>query len=106
VVLDQNLRVTVANPAFYRYFQVSPAETEKRLLYELGNRQWDVPALRDLLDDIIRSNSRVDDYAMTLNFPQLGVRKMILNARRIDPPGGSQMIVLSIEDNSEAKAAR
>jgi two-component system, chemotaxis family, CheB/CheR fusion protein len=104
LVLNQALRVTAANPAFYKYFQVSPGETENRHLYELGNRHWDVPALRGLLGKIAKSNSRVDDQKMTLNIPQLGARNMILNAQRIEPPGGDQMIVLSIEDVTEKTA--
>jgi two-component system CheB/CheR fusion protein len=97
VVLDQDLRVVVANQAFYRLFQASPAETERRMIYELGSKQWDVPALRDLLDKITKTNSRVDDFEVEHNFPHLGIRRMILNARRIGQEG-QYLILLAIED--------
>jgi two-component system CheB/CheR fusion protein len=98
LVLDEGLRVTLANPAFYRAFQVSPEQTAGRVIYELGNHQWDIPKLRDLFHEITTHNSRIDGFQMRHKFQHLGVRDMILNARRIEPHGGTQMILLSIED--------
>jgi len=106
LVLDEGLRVTMANPVFYRTFQVSPEETKGRLIYDLGNRQWDISKLRDLFQEIAAHNTRIDGFEMRHKFQHLGLRHMILNARRIEPPGGTQMILLSIEDVTRKKKKR
>jgi two-component system, chemotaxis family, CheB/CheR fusion protein len=62
LVSDAKLHITTANPAFYRVFNVAADDTEGRLLYELGNGQWNIPKLRELLEEIIPQNSRVDDF--------------------------------------------
>jgi two-component system CheB/CheR fusion protein len=98
LVLDGNLRVTVANPAFYLAFGASREETENRLIYELGSGQWDIPRLRQLLEEIVPRNSHVDDFAMSQNFPSLGPRDMLLNARRVEMQKGHAFILLAIED--------
>ena len=103
LVLNQDLRVTVANPSYYKLFEVSPCETENRLLFDLGKRQWDIPVLRELLDKITRNNSRIDDYEVTRSFPHLGPRHMLLNARRIEPQEGLSLILLTIEDVTELR---
>jgi len=103
LVLDEGLRVALANPVFYRTFQVSPEETKGRPIYDLGNRQWDIPKLRDLLHEITAHNTRIDGFEVRHKFQHLGLRHMILNARRIEPHGGSQMILLSIEDLTRKK---
>jgi PAS domain S-box-containing protein len=76
-------------------------DTEGRLIFDLGNRQWNIPRLRDLLEEITRHNTRVDDFEVTHHFPQLGQRTMIVNARRIEQHPGQQMIFLSIIDVTE-----
>jgi two-component system CheB/CheR fusion protein len=98
LVLDARLQVTAANPAFYRTFEVTPEETEARLIYELGNGQWDIPRLRHLLEEIVPRNSRVDDFEMSHDFPHLGRRDMLLNARRVELQPGHAFILLAIED--------
>jgi len=98
LVLDEALHVTLANPVFYKTFQVSPEETKGRLIYELGNRQWDISKLRELFYEITARNTRIDGFEVRHKFQHLGLRHMILNARRIEPHGGTQMILLSIED--------
>ena len=103
LVLDESLRVTLANPVFYRTFQVSPKETKGHLIYELGNGQWDIPKLRELFHEISTRNTRIDGFEVRHEFQHLGLRHMILNARRIEPQGGTQMILLSIEDASKAE---
>ena len=110
VVLDANLRVVSANAAFYRLFAVTPVLTEGRLLYELGDAQWDIPALRALLEESLTKSTAVEDYRVDHRFPGLGERVMILNARKIAarvepthllphllPP----LILLGIEDATE-----
>jgi len=102
VALDADLRVVSANRAFYRVFQVTPAEIEGRLFYELGNRQWDIPALRRLLEDILPQNSHFDDYTVTHDFERIGTRTMLLNARRVHRADGkAELILLAIEDITE-----
>lgn len=104
VVLDADLRVKTVNRSFYQTFQVSPQETESRLIYELGNRQWDIPRLRVLLEDILPKNTELRDFEVEHNFPNIGRRTMLLNARRIyREEKRTQMILLAIEDITERK---
>jgi PAS domain-containing protein len=81
VVLDKGLRVIAASRSFYSAFQVSPEETQGRLLYALGDGQWDIPKLRVLLDKIIPEHGLIEDYEVEHEFPKLGHRTMRLNAR-------------------------
>jgi two-component system CheB/CheR fusion protein len=98
MVLDSRLKVTAANPAFYKKFEVAEQETEGRLIYELGNGQWSNPGLRELLEEIVPRNSRVDDFEMRHEFPKLGQRDMLLNARRVELQPGHPFILLTIQD--------
>jgi two-component sensor histidine kinase len=95
VVLDWDLRVKQANQPFYDMFKVSREETEGRLIYELGNRQWDIPALRLLLEKILPKEETFDDYQIDHDFESIGPRTMVLNARRLDH---LNLILLAIED--------
>ncbi|MCJ7496928.1 MAG: PAS domain-containing protein, partial [candidate division Zixibacteria bacterium] len=83
LVLDADLRVIKANKSFYQTFQVTPEKTENRLLYDIGDGQWDIPKLRNLLEKILPKNTTFNDFEMELNFPTIGRRIMLLNARRI-----------------------
>jgi PAS domain S-box-containing protein len=106
VVLDSALRVRTANRAFYRTFGAAPEQTEGRLLYELGGRQWDVPRLRELLEAILPRDSHFDDFEVNHEFTGLGRRTMLLNARRLDRCGGGEaLILLAIEDVTAQRAA-
>jgi PAS domain S-box-containing protein len=107
VVLDARLRVLFANPAFYRTFQVTPEETEDRFIYDLGNRQWDIPQLRELLEKIIPQKKTLEDFEVEHDFPVIGRKVMLLNARLI-PARGSQphLILLAIEDVTARKEAQ
>jgi two-component system CheB/CheR fusion protein len=106
LVLDRDLRVISANRAFYQTFQVSPQDTQNRHIFELGHRQWDIPQLRDLLEDILPSNTKFEDFEVDFDFPGIGPRTMLLNARRIsngsDP---TEFILLVLEDFTERKRA-
>jgi two-component system, chemotaxis family, CheB/CheR fusion protein len=82
--LDGDLRVVAANTQFYEQFQVGPEETIGRLLYHLGNGQWDIPDLRRLLTEIIPEQRFVRDYKVSHDFPKLGKQTVLLNARQID----------------------
>jgi len=99
VVLDAELRVLSASRFFYEFFKVKPEETEKQYIYDLGNRQWDIPKLRELLQGILPKTTTFDDYEIEHDFPDIGKRIMSLNARKIFSEGGkTQLIVLAMED--------
>jgi two-component system CheB/CheR fusion protein len=105
IILDAELHVRSANPAFYRTFRVSPADTEGRFIYDLGDRQWDIPALRTLLEEIIPCNSSFDDWPVEHDFESIGPRTMMLSARRFPPEGKYELILLAIEDVTARKRA-
>lgn len=99
LVLDRDLRVKSANRAFYRTFKVNEEETEGMFIYELGNGQWNIPKLRHLLEEIIPQNSQFNDYEVNHNFPLIGEKTMLLNAREIlQKTRRQQLIFLAIED--------
>jgi hypothetical protein len=83
LVLDKDLRVMAANESFYRTFQVELRDTEGKVVYELGNGQWDIPNLRKLLEDILPKNTFFKGFEVTHDFPFIGRKVMILNARQI-----------------------
>jgi two-component system CheB/CheR fusion protein len=101
LLLDDKLRVTAANRAFYRTFDVTAPETEGRSIYELGDGQWNVTGLRRVLEDIIPKNAQVSDYEVRHDFPKLGPRTMLLNARRVELQPGRPSILVGIEDVSQ-----
>jgi len=102
VVLDSDLKVVKANHSFYRNFKVKPEGTEGVLIYDLGNQQWDIPKLRELLEDILPQKSTFNDFEVEHNFETIGRKIMHLNARRIYRESKqTQMILLSIEDVTE-----
>jgi signal transduction histidine kinase len=103
LMLDPTLRVRSANRAFYQTFHVTPEETEDRLIYELGNGQWDIPALRTLLEDIIPQNSVFNDYELEHDFPTIGRRVMLLNARELRAGNHTELLVLALEDVTERR---
>lgn len=99
LVLDGALRVVTANRSFYRTFRVGPVEVEGRELLALGNGQWDIPALRELLGTIIPENTSFDDFRVEHDFPGIGHRVMLLNARRVVAEAGKrQLVLLAFED--------
>ncbi|PIQ92232.1 MAG: hypothetical protein COV70_01085 [Parcubacteria group bacterium CG11_big_fil_rev_8_21_14_0_20_39_22] len=104
LILDKDFRVMAANESFYRVFQVEAKNTEQKIVYELGNGQWDIPALRKLLEDILPKNTFFKGFEVTHEFPSIGHKVMILNARQIHvkedtdfPP----IILLAMEDVTE-----
>lgn len=98
LVLDGKLQVVSANRAFYRYFRVDAAATLGHLIYDIGNRQWNIPALRDLLQAILQHGQVFEKYEVAHDFPEIGHRTIWLNARRIDDKEGeSPLILLAME---------
>jgi len=99
LVLDKDLRVLAASRSFYSTFQVAPSITQGQLLYELGDGQWDIPGLRLLLERIVPEHGVMDDYEVEHQFPEIGMRTMLLNARKVFYEGNSHTtILLGIED--------
>jgi two-component sensor histidine kinase len=105
LVLDEELRVVTASRSFYAAFKVNRQETEGRLLFELGNGQWDIPDLRKLLEDIIPRHTTIEKYEVEGEFPSIGRRMMLLNARKIFYEGNvATSLLLAIEDETERRA--
>lgn len=104
IVLDQDLRVVSASSSFYDVFKVRPEDTVGQLIYNLGNRQWDIPKLRELLETILPQKATFEDYEVEHDFASIGRRTMLLNARRIPiPPEKPKVILLAIEDITKRK---
>jgi two-component system CheB/CheR fusion protein len=101
VVLDADLQIVSASRAFYRSFLVAPENTVGRKIYDLGDGQWNIPALRELLENILPHNQTFDDYRVEHDFPSSGPRKLLLNARRIvGKLGSTPLILLSMQEVS------
>ena len=104
IVLDQDLRVVTASRSFYEVFKVKPEETVGQLIYDLGNKQWDIPRLRELLETILPQKTTFDNYEVEHNFSAIGRRIMLLNARQIQRVlGKERIILLAIEDITERR---
>ena len=99
VVLDGDLRIISASRSFYGTFKMTPAEAEGRLFYEISQRQWDIHALRQLLEDILPKNAHFDDFRVEHDFPTIGHKKLLLNARRLTSDEyHNSLILLAMED--------
>ncbi|MDZ4858121.1 MAG: PAS domain S-box protein [Candidatus Hydrogenedentes bacterium] len=99
LVLDGQLHVESANRSFYRAFNVAPAEVIGKFIYDLGNGEWNIPRLRELLEEVLTRSSTIEDFEVDHEFAQLGHRIMLLNARRLyDSERNIQRILVAIED--------
>jgi chemotaxis protein methyltransferase CheR len=106
IVLDKDLRVVAASRSFYQTFRVNRQETHGRLLYALGDGQWDIPALRALLEKIAPEHDVMDGYEVEHEFPEIGKRIMLLNARKVFYEGDNHTtILLAIEDITQRREA-
>ncbi len=105
IILDGELRVMTANATFYRTFAVQPAETLERLIYDLGNHQWDIPALRRLLEQVLPQEQAFEGFEVRHQFPRIGHKSMILNARRLYRADRPSLILLAIEDDTGNREA-
>jgi PAS domain-containing protein len=83
IALDQDLRVIKVNRSFYEFFKVKPEDTMGQLIYNLGNKQWDIPRLRELLETILPQKTTFDSYEVEHDFATIGSRVLLLNARQI-----------------------
>lgn len=106
LVLNGALRVRMANRAFYESFHVTEEDTEGRFLYDLGDGQWDIPGLRNLMAEVLSQNQFLRDFEVQHTFPVLGPKTMLLNARSL-PPGVAhpELILLAFEDITERRRA-
>ena len=100
IILNKDLYVVTANLAFYRKFKVRKSETEGKRIYELGNNQWDALELRELLEHILPKHRVMNNYEVTHEFPDIGRRIILLNARQVD---SKQLILLAMEDITDKK---
>jgi PAS domain S-box-containing protein len=104
LVLDKELRVVKASRSFYDFFKVNSAETIGTLIYDLGNQQWNIPKLKELLETILPEKTTFDNYEVEHVFSTIGKRIMLLNARQIEQAlGKEKIILLAIEDITERK---
>ncbi len=105
VVLNGELRILSASRSFYRMFGMRPAETEGRLLYEIAQQIWDIPVLRQLLTDMLSKNTQFDDFRVEHEFPSIGHKVFLLNARPMATgDAGDRLILLAMEDITESSA--
>src|SRR5665213_3171302 len=104
LVLNKDLRIISANEAFYNAFKVAADDTENKLLYDLGNKQWDIPRLRILLEEILPEKNTIEDFVVEHDFKDIGQKTMLLNARTLQQgPNKTSLILLAIEDITERK---
>lgn len=105
LVLDEDLQVISANKMFYTFFQSTPEQTEGKRVYDLGNGQWSGPKLRILLEDIVPKNTHFEDFKVEHDFPYIGPRTMMLNARRIYTTASEErpIMLLAMEDVTKQK---
>lgn len=104
LVLDRDLRVVTASRSFYEFFKVKPEETVGQFIYDLGDKQWDISKLRELLETILPQQTAFDNYEVEHDFVTIGRRTLLLNARQIEREVGKERIILlAIEDITERK---
>jgi two-component system CheB/CheR fusion protein len=106
LVLDRGLRVVRANRAYYQAFRVEPGQIDGRLIGDLGSHQWMFPILRERLDKALQEGMGFDDFEVEGEFPHLGRRRLLLNARPVSPQNGTpaELVLLGIRDLSEPQA--
>jgi PAS domain-containing protein len=104
IILKEDLRVAVANRSFYQVFEVKAGETEGEFIYELGNSQWNIPKLRELLEEILPKATSFDDFEVEHDFPHIGKKVMLLNACRIYlQVNHIKLIIITIRDITDRR---
>lgn len=107
IILDKDLRIKTANNSFYKYFKVVEQETEGHLFFELENEQWNSTELRTLLENVLPQKTKMEDFEIMINFPKLGERSLLLNARQIvNDRDSEELILMAIEDITEHKITK
>jgi chemotaxis protein methyltransferase CheR len=107
IVLDRDLRVIAASRSFYQTFGANPQDTQGQLFYDLDNGQWNIPALRRLLEEVIPQHRTIEGYEVEHEFPTIGRRSMLLNARQVfeEEHPNSTLLLLAIEDVTQRRDA-
>ena len=100
-MLDAALRIRTANQAFYRLFKLEKPDTEGRPIYEIGGGQWNVPQLKQLLEELLPKQAWIKDFELEQSYPGIGVRTMRVDAREIRQGDGERMILLTVNDVTE-----
>jgi len=103
IILDGELRVKRATAGFYATFKTNEKQTESKYIFDLGNKQWDIPVLKELLENILPEKKELEGYEVRQNFPGVGQRIMLLNARQIHNVNGEPLILLAIEDVTDKR---
>jgi len=104
IILEDDLRVAIANRSFYQTFEAKADQTEGEFIYDLGNRQWDIPKLRLLLEKILPQTTSFEDFEMEHEFPLIGKKIMRLNACRIYlKVNHKKMIIITIKDITDQR---
>ena len=103
LILDKDLRIKSANKSFCTFFQISEEDSTRVLLYKLGNGEWNIPRLRELLEEIVPKNNHFEGYEVELTFPNIGHKIVILNAHRIQQSNKKELIVLAITDITDER---
>jgi PAS domain-containing protein len=99
LILGSDLRVKTANQSFYSLFRTKPDLVQGQFIYDVGDRAWDIPQLRELLEKILPEKSSFQDFSIEHDFPFIGPRSMRLNARRLTTEAGqTPLILLALED--------
>ena len=105
VVLDAGLRVRTANQAFYGLFHMESRDVVGHQIYEIGDLRWDIPKLRELLENILPKQTVMMDFELEQTYPGIGLRTMLLHAREIRQSDGERMILLAVNDITAARRA-
>ncbi|HEY4327153.1 MAG TPA: CheR family methyltransferase [Mucilaginibacter sp.] len=103
IILGGDLRVKRATEGFYKKFRTTEKDTEGQFIYNLGNKQWDIPRLREILDNVLPSKKELMDFEVTHVFPVIGKKTMCLNARLLDNLNGEKLVLLAIEDITDKR---
>jgi two-component system CheB/CheR fusion protein len=107
VVLDEKFLVIAANSSFYAVFRATPDDTIGKSFFELGNAQWNIPKLRELLEQILPQNKQINEFIVEHNFPVIGHKKMSIDALRIRREGmATETLLLTIKDITEPREVR
>lgn len=105
LILNKDFKIMAANECFYNIFKVKPRETEGKIVYDIGNGQWNIPSLKKLLEDVLPKHTFFKGFEVSYEFPKIGKKIMILNARQMfikeDDPGQDSIILLAMEDVTE-----
>lgn len=104
-MLDADLRVRTANQAFYGLFHMESRDVVGHQIYEIGGLRWDIPKLRELLENILPKQTVMMDFELEQTYPGIGLRTMLLHAREIRQGDGERMILLAVNDITAARRA-